>query len=78
MKHHIYLSRALRIFEITRRSRYRKADLIELLEGDRDPSVMDAVIEQYGIRPPASQYSRKMIKRVCERAMQRAREAGLL
>jgi len=78
MKHHTYLARAVRIFEITRRARFRKEDLIELLEGDRDPSMMDAIIEQYGIKPPASQYSRKMIKRVCGRALRHAKEAGLI
>ncbi|ATX78877.1 hypothetical protein Ga0123461_0440 [Mariprofundus aestuarium] len=78
MKHHTYLARAMRIFEITRRARFRKSDLIELMEGDRDYSGMDAIIEQYGIKPPASQYSRKAIKRAYDRALLRAGEAGLI
>jgi len=78
MNHHIYLARAMRVFEITRRARFRKGDLIELMEGDRDPSSLDAIIEQYGIKPPASQYSKKAIKRAYDRAVRRAREAGLI
>lgn len=77
-KHHIYLARAARIFELTRRKRYAKATLSELVDGDPDPSVLDLIIGQYGIKPPATQYSKKMIALAYKRALQRAKEPGFL
>lgn len=72
MKHqpHIYLARALRIFELTRRKRFAKAALSELVDGDSDPVVLDMIIEQFGIKPPKTQYSKKMIALAHKRALQ--------
>jgi len=69
-KHHIYLGRAVRIFELTRRKRFAKAALSELVDGDPDPIVLDMIIEQYGIKPPKTQYSKKMIALAYKRALQ--------
>ncbi|NWF37557.1 hypothetical protein F3F96_00185 [Mariprofundus sp. NF] len=79
MKHkpHIYLTRALRIFELTRRKRFAKAALSELVDGDPDPVVLDMIIEQFGIKPPKTQYSKKMIALARKRALQCAKESGL-
>jgi len=74
MLHHIYLARAVRIFELTRRKRFAKATLSELIDGDPDPSPMDLIIGQYGIKPPSTQYSKKMILLAYNRALKRARE----
>ena len=78
MLHHIYLARAVRIFELTRRKRFAKSSLCELVDGDPDPSPMDLIIGQYGIKPPSTQYSKKMITLACKRALKRAKEAGQL
>jgi len=77
IKHHISLGRALRIFELTRRKRFSKAALSELVDGDPDPTAIDMIIEQYGIKPPKTQYSKKMIALAYKRALQSAKESGL-
>jgi len=69
-KHHEYLLRALRIFELTRRKRYSKSVLSELIDGDPDPDMLDLIIGQYGLKPPKTQYSKKMIALACKRAQQ--------
>ncbi len=74
--HHLYLARALRIFELTRRKRFAKSTLSELVDGNPDPIGIDMVIEQYGIAPPATQYSKKMIALAHRRALKRAQESG--
>ncbi|GAV19649.1 hypothetical protein MMIC_P0598 [Mariprofundus micogutta] len=76
-EHHTYLARAVRIFELTRRKRFSKAALSELVDGDPDPAVLELIIEQYGIKPPKTQFSKKMIALAYKRALQRARESGL-
>ncbi len=75
IKHHICLARAVRIFELTRRKRFAKAALSELLDGDPDSSAIDMIIEQYGIKPPNTQYSKKMITLAYKRALQAAKES---
>jgi len=70
IKHHVSLARAVRIFELTRRKRFAKAALSELVDGDPDPSGIDMIIEQYGIKPPKTQYSKKMISLAYKRALQ--------
>jgi hypothetical protein len=74
--HYRYLARALRIFELTRRKRFAKATLSELIDGNSDPAGLDMLIEQYGIRPPATQYSKKMIALACRRARNRVEAAA--
>ena len=76
--HHIYLARAVRIFELTRRKRFAKAVLSELVDGDPDPTVLELIIEQYGIKPPKTQFSKKMVALAYKRALQRAKENGLV
>jgi len=76
MGHHRYLARALRIFELTRRKRFTKSTLSELVDGNPDPVGIDMLIEQYGIVPPATQYSKKMIALAYRRALKRAQESG--
>ena len=78
MKHHIYLARAVRIFELTRRKRFAKGALSELLDGDPDPTELELIIEQYGIKPPRTQFSKKMIALAYKRALHSARESGLV
>ncbi len=78
IKHHISLARAVRIFELTRRKRFSKAALSELVDGDPDPTGIDMIIEQYGIKPPKTQYSKKMIALAYKRALQSAKESGLV
>ena len=74
IKHHLCLARAVRIFELTRRKRFAKAALSELVDGDPDPSAIDMIIEQYGIKPPKTQYSKKMITLAYKRALQAEKE----
>ncbi|ATX80969.1 hypothetical protein Ga0123462_0090 [Mariprofundus ferrinatatus] len=71
--HHIYLARALRIFELTRRKRFSKTALSELIDGDPDATVLDMIIEQYGLTPPKTQYSKKMVSLAHKRALQQAK-----
>ncbi len=78
IKHHICLARAVRIFELTRRKRFAKSALSELIDGDPDPTAIDMIIEQFGIKPPKTQYSKKMITLAYKRALQSAKEAGVL
>lgn len=68
-KHHVYLARAKRIFELTRRKRFNKSVLSELIDGDPDPSLLDLIIGQYGIKPPKTQYSKKMVNLAHKRAL---------
>jgi len=77
-QHHICLARAVRIFELTRRKRFAKAALSELIDGDPDSSGIDMIIEQYGIKPPKIQYSKKMISLAYKRALRTAKESGLV
>jgi len=76
--HHVCLARAVRIFELTRRKRFSKTALSELVDGDPDPSGIDMIIEQYGIKPPKTQYSKKMMALAYKRALQAAKESGLV
>jgi len=78
MLHHVYLARAVRIFELTRRKRFAKSTLSELVDGDPDSSPMDLIIGQYGIKPPSNQYSRKMIALAYKRALKRACDTGIV
>jgi len=78
VKHHICLARAVRIFELTRRKRFSKTAFSELVDGDADPSGIDMIIEQYGIKAPKTQYSKKMMTLAYKRALQAAEESGQL
>jgi len=47
-----------------------------LIDGNPDPVGIDMVIEQYGITPPTTQFSKKMITLAHKRALKRAQESG--
>ncbi|MDQ6997271.1 MAG: hypothetical protein Q9M17_00985 [Mariprofundus sp.] len=77
VQHHICLARAVRIFELTRRKRFAKSALSELIDGDPDPLGIDMIIEQYGIKVPKTQYSKKMITLAYKRALQAAKNRSV-